>query len=173
MKWFLISLLLFLSGCSSLPKTMQGNSYSSLNLAAVKTNIARYKNSSFRWGGTIISVINEKDSSQIQILFHPLSSSGRPLTDKKTEGRFAITSPLFLDPAIYKQGMSITVTGVLSGEVKQQIGEKTLTIPLLSMENIHIWKKSQLENDRFYPYSYPICYPPYFYHRFNSFYNYY
>ncbi len=169
MKWFLISLLFFLNACSGLPKTMRGNSYSSLNLNTVKTNLANYQNTSFRWGGTIINVTNEKDSSQIQALFYPLSHYGRPLTDRKAEGRFAISSPLFLDPVIYKEGLEITVTGILSGKIEQQIGKKILSLPLLRMENIHIWPAQQQTDNRIYPY--PLFYPYYFpYHRHNGYY---
>lgn len=120
MKWFLIALFFLLSGCSGLPKPMQSNSYSNLSLSTVQANIPSYLNSSFRWGGTIINVTNKKDSSQIQILFYPISRYGQPLTNKKTEGRFAVTSPQFLDPAIYKEGTEVTVTGSLTGEIKQK-----------------------------------------------------
>ena len=171
MKWFLISLLLFLNACSGLPKTMRGNSYSSLNLSTVKTNLASYQNTSFRWGGAIINVTNEKDSSQIQALFYPLSRYGRPLTDRKTEGRFAISSPLFLDPAVYKEGTEITVTGILSGEIEQQIGKRSLSLPLLRMENLHIWSAQQQTANRIYPY--PPFSPYYFpYHRYNRYFYY-
>lgn len=170
MKWFLIPLLLLLNACSGLPKAMRGNDYSSLNLSTVKTNPASYQNTSFRWGGTVINVANEKDSSQIQILLYPLNNYGRPLTNRKAEGRFAIRSPLFLDPAIYKEGLEITVTGILSGEIDQQIGKKRLTLPVLIMENIHIWPTQQQTNNRAYPY--PAFHPYYFpYHRHNAYYH--
>lgn len=174
MKWFLISLLLFLNACSGLPKTMGGNSYSSLSLLTVKANIPSHINSHFRWGGTVINVVNEKDASQIQFLFYPLSRYGRPQTDQQTEGRFAITSPQFLDPAIYKEGVEITVTGILSGKLQQKIGNKTLQLPLLSLENIHIWPEYQQQGDRFYSSPYGAFSPYYYpYHRYPSFHDYY
>ena len=174
MKWFLFSFLLILNGCSGLPKAMQGKAYSRLNLTTIKQDISAYKNTSFRWGGTIINVVNEKDSSQINLLYYPLSRYGRPLIERKTEGRFAITSPLFLDPAVYKEGMEVTVTGKLTGHVKQQIGKKALLLPLLSADNIHIWPVLDQQNDQIYPYLYSPFYPyshPFYRH--NSHYPYY
>jgi len=172
MKWFLIVLFFLLNGCSGLPKTMRSSSYSNLNLSTVKAKIPSYLNSSFRWGGTIINVTNEKDSSQIQILFYPISRYGQPQTNRKTEGRFAITSPKFLDPAIYKEGSKVTVTGSLTGEIKQKIGEKVLTLPLLSLDNIHLWPDNQQVNNRVYRYPYPLVYPYYYpYRRYNSYFN--
>ncbi|NOQ76689.1 MAG: hypothetical protein GQ475_02630 [Methylococcaceae bacterium] len=173
MKWLLISLLFFLSACSGLPKPMRGNAYLNLHLNTVQTNMASYQNKAFLWGGTVINVVNEKDSSQIQLLFYPINRYGRPQTDRKTEGRFAITSPLFLDPAVYKEGIEVTVTGILSGEIKQLIGKKTLTLPLLSLENIHIWPELQQIDNRVYLYPYPPHSPYYFpYHRHNGYFNY-
>jgi outer membrane lipoprotein len=166
MKWFIASLILLLSGCSGLPTVMRDTSYSNTRLSAVKMDISAYQNMSFRWGGTVINVINKKDSSQIQVLYYPISRYGRPLTDRKTEGRFVITSPQFLDPAIFKEGTAITVTGVLSGEIKQQVGEKTLTLPLLTIDNIHIWTDYSQTDDGFYPRHY--YYP---YYRYDPFYN--
>lgn len=153
--------MLLLNSCSGLPTKMRGDSYSNIPLNVVKTNLAVYKNKSFRWGGTIVSVVNEKDSSLIQVLFYPIGSYDRPLVNKETEGRFAIVSHLFLDPAIYKEGMEVTVVGVLTGEIEQQIGNKILSLPLLAIEHIHIWPDYERVDNRgyfhppFYPYQYP------------------
>jgi len=171
MKWFFIALILLLNGCSGLPKAMRDTSYSNIHLSVVKTDIASYINTPFRWGGTIINVLNEKDSSQIQLLYYPIGRYGRPLTDRKTAGRFAITSPLFLDPAIYKEGTEITVTGILSGEIKQKIGKKTLTLPLLKLEQVHIWPDYQEIDNRYY--RYPPFRPYYYpYYRYSPYYDY-
>jgi len=151
---------------------MRDNSYATTHLSLVKTNITAYKDMPLRWGGTIINVVNEKDSSQIQALFYPINSYGRPRVDRKTEGRFAMTSLEFLDPAIFKEGTEFTVTGILSGEVQQQIGKKTLNLPLLTMEQVHLWPAQQQQDDRFYPYRpYPHYY--YLYHRYYPYYDYY
>lgn len=165
MKWFLVLLTLLLSACSGLPPVMRDKSYANIHLSVVNTDISRYQNTRVRWGGTIISVVNEKNSSQIQALFYPVGSYGRPLVDRKTEGRYAMSTPLFLDPAIYKEGTEITVTGVISGQIQQQVGKKTLALPLLTIDNIHIWPLRQQQEGGFYPYPryyYPYYYNPYF-----------
>lgn len=154
MKWILAFLFLALSACSGLPRVMRDSPYIEVQLSSVVKNIAAYKEMPFRWGGTIINIKNTEKSSQAQILFYPLNRYGRPRTDRKTEGRFAITSTQFLDPAIYKEGAEITITGILFDEIKQKIGEKTLTLPLISVEQIHLWPKTQRNNDMYYPYYY-------------------
>lgn len=170
MKWLPLSFILTLSACSGLPHAMRDNSYSTTPLSLVKSNLPSYINMPLRWGGTIINVVNEKDSSQVQALFYPISNYGRPRTERKTEGRFAMTSHLFLDPAIFKEGTEFTVTGILSGEIKHKIGKKTLNLPLLSIEQIHVWPVQQQLNDRFYPY--PRYYYPYSpYYRYGPYYH--
>jgi len=166
MKCLLSFLILLLSGCSGLPHAMRDNSYSTTPLNVVKSNITNYINMPLRWGGTIINVVNEKDSSQIQALFYPISRYGRPRTARKTQGRFAMSSHLFLDPAIFKEGTEFTATGILSGEIKHKIGKKTLTIPLLTIEQIHIWPVQQHLDEQFYPYpGYYYPYNPYYRYR--------
>ncbi len=156
MKWIIALLFLLLSSCSNLPTSTQNTHYLKISLNEVRTNISAYYELPFRWGGKIINVSNKETSSQIQILFYPLNNYDRPQINTPTQGRFAITSPNFLDPAIYKEGTELTVTGILKGEITQIIGEKTLILPLLSVEAIYIWpQQRQQYNDRYRPYFYP------------------
>lgn len=164
-KWLLSIFILFLSACSALPPVMRDAPYTNIDLNAVNSNLAAYSEKPFRWGGTIINVANTEHSSQAQLLFYPLNTFGRPSIDRETEGRFSISSDQFLDPAIFTKGTEITVTGTLSGEIKQKVGEKTLTIPLLRVEHIHLWPKRQSYDRRYYNhYPYFLNHPHYFYH---------
>lgn len=145
---------------------MRSVPYTKVDFNEVKTNISSYQNMPFRWGGRIINVTNEESSSKAQLLYYPLNRYGRLKTNKEAEGRFAITRSHFLDPAIYKEGTEVTVTGILSGDIKQLIGKKTLTLPLLKVDHIHIWPKYQQVDDRLYYYPYS----PFPYYRHNFYY---
>lgn len=160
-RWFLAFLIITLSACSSLPSPMRNIPYTNIGFNEVKTNIASFHNMPFRWGGRIINVTNEESFSQAQLLFFPLNRYDRPNTNRETQGRFAITRAQFLDPAIYKEGTEVTVTGILSGEIKQLIGKKMLTLPLLKIDHIHTWPDRSSYDDRFYysPYSSYSHYP--------------
>lgn len=179
MKW-LLSSFIFLTGCSGLPAPMRDAPYHEVQLSEVSSNISAHKGQPLRWGGSIINVTNTENKSQAQILFYPLNFYGRPQTERETEGRFVISSTQFLDPAIYKEGSEITVTGILSKEIKQKIGEKYLTLPLLTIEHIHLWPKLQNIDDRYgrsylYYHNYPTYYYngsfPYRYYRRGFYYN--
>ncbi|MCK5829075.1 MAG: Slp family lipoprotein [Methylococcales bacterium] len=166
-NWSLAFLYLFLSACSSLPSPMRNLPYTNIDFKEVKTNSASFQNKPFRWGGKIIAVTNEESSSQAQLLYYPLNRYGRLKTNKEAQGRFAITRTQLLDPAIYKEGTEVTVTGILTGEIKQKVGKKTLTLPLLKINHIHIWPKYQRIDDRFYYYPYsPYSAFPYYRHDF-------
>ena len=154
---------------------MRETPYTNVNLQTVAMNISAYDQVHVRWGGTLVNVTNTESSSQAQLLYYPLSRYGRPRIDIKTEGRFAITQNQVLDPAIFKEGVELTVTGTLSGTITQKIGEKTLVLPQLNVEHIHIWPK-RLQNNRYYqqyPYYYYQPYYSYPYFRSNFYYNHY
>lgn len=165
MKWSLI-LFAFLTGCSGLPVPMRDATFIEVQLGEVSSNISAYKGQALRWGGSIINVTNTENKSQAQILFYPLNFYGRPQTGRETQGRFVISSSQFLDPAIYKEGNEITVTGILSSEIKQKIGKKDLTLPLLTIDHIHLWPNFQPIDDGYYRH-YPYYLDrPYYYHGF-------
>ncbi len=141
---------------------MQDEPYTDVGLNVVKADFSAYKDMPLRWGGKIIKVTNKEDLSQAQILFYRLNSFGRPRVNIETEGRFMISGNKFLDPAVYKEGTEVTVSGVLARKIKQQVGEKTLTLPVLSIKHIHLWSEHRQYDDGYYlhsPYYYPYYFP--------------
>jgi len=134
---------------------MQNEVYVDVGLHKVQADFAAYRNESLRWGGKIINVTNKEKSSQAQLLFYPLDHSGRPQTVTETEGRFMISKDQFLDPAVYKEGVEVTVSGILTGKIKHKVGKKTLSLPILSVKHIHLWPERRQYDDGYYPYYFP------------------
>jgi len=120
------------------------------------------KEAPVRWGGKIIDVQNEQTYSLVQIMYYPLNYYGRPKLAEPNEGRFAVKSPDFLDPAIYTKDAEITVAGTLKGDVEQIIGKKTLKIPLILSKVIHLWPEIERNNAYYgyggFGYGYPFYY---------------
>ena len=148
MRLYLFLACLFLSACAGLPPAMRDIPVVDISYSQVNQNISSYKNASVRWGGTVIEVENEPDSSLVQVLFHPLDSSGRPQLNKPSEGRFVIKSGAFLDPAVYAKDKEVTVTGILVGDIERTIGKRVIRLPLVSATAIHLWPIN--ERDDFY-----------------------
>ena len=170
---FLSGCLLFLGACTNMPPDIRNFSAVNIPYQSVNQNAEAYKGTPVRWGGTVIAVENETDSSLIQVLFYPLSRSGYPDTDQSGEGRFAAEVSEFLDPAIYTKGTAVTVTGVIKGDIERTVGNKTIRIPLISAKTIHLWPQNYREdsaywNSRYrygpYPgyYGYPFFYDGYY-----------
>ena len=139
---------LFLSACAGLPPTLRDVPVVDIPYNQASQNISSYKDASVRWGGVIIEVENEQDSSLVQVLFHPLDSYGRPQLNKPGEGRFVIKSTEFLDPVVYAKDKEITVAGILTGNIERTIGKRVVRLPLISATAIHLWQIS--ERDDYY-----------------------
>lgn len=167
---FLPGCLLLLSACTSMPPDIRDFSAVNIPYQSVNQNAEAYKDAPVRWGGTVIEVENEADSSLMQVLFYPLGRSGYPETGKSGEGRFAVEVSEFLDPAIYTKGTEVTVTGTVKGDIERTIGNKTIRIPLISVRTIHLWPQNYREDSSYWNSRYRYApYPGYYGHPF--FYN--
>lgn len=151
MNRYLILLCLFLSACSNLPPAIEDAPAIDISYSQAQQNIANYKNAQVRWGGVILDVENEQHFSLVQVLLYPLNSYGRPKLDKPNEGRFLIKSPKFLDPAEYAKDTELTVAGTLIEDVERRIGNKTLRLPMIAANVIHLWPKYEPQDDYGYP----------------------
>lgn len=134
---------LLLGACTSLPQTMKDAHVADISYSQVTQNIDSYKDVPVRWGGVIIDVENEESFSLIQVLFYPLSYSGRPQSDELHGGRFVIKSTEFLDPVVYAKNKEITIVGTLNGEIERTVGKKIIQVPLIQSSDIHLWPERQ------------------------------
>lgn len=170
---FLLYSVLLLSACTSMPPDIRNFSATDIPYQLIAQNTDAYKDTPIRWGGTVIEIENEADSSLMQVLFYPLNRHGYPQTDQPGEGRFAVRTSEFLDPAIFIKGTEVTVTGSVKENIERTVGNKTIHIPLITAKAIHLWPLSYREdnlywNSRYrygpYPgyYGYPFFYNGYY-----------
>jgi len=150
---------LVIQGCSNLPVAIKNAPALDIKYNEAAGNPSKHQGMPVRWGGTIIEVENEETLTRIQILYYPLDSNGRPKIKQSPEGRFIAESPKFLDPAIYRKDSELTVAGTLSAETVRKVGNKTLKLPVVSAETLHIWPERYTNNCRdygYFPYYYGI-----------------
>ncbi len=150
MKRYLLILCLLLVGCSGLPPTIEDPPAFDLAYSYAVQDATRYKNMPVRWGGVIAEVDNEQNASFIQILLYPLNSWGRPMLDEQPQGRFVAKSTKFLDPLVYAKNSEITVAGTLSGNINRTIGQKAMTLPLVSSITLYLWPAYTYNNNNYY-----------------------
>lgn len=159
-RLLLLILLLSLNACSNLSPAIRNAPSMDLKPEQVLQNPGHYRGEPVRWGGIIIGVENENEVSRLQILSYPLNYYGRPHTSREYGSRFIVESKKFLDPAIFKLETEITIAGTVLGEVKRMIDKKTLTLPLISLKEVHLWPPRYYYNDFYYDdYFYRPYYP--------------
>jgi len=140
MKWLLLTISLLISGCANIPTAIQNPPDYDISYTQAIQSINSFKGAPVRWGGLIVDVQNEQTFSQLQILYYPLNSYGRPVLESTPSGRFVVRSPTLFDPAIYTKNLEITLAGTLVGDIDVTIDRKTLKLPQVSATTIQLWQ---------------------------------
>ncbi len=140
MRALLAVVILLLAGCSTIPDELtvaEGQSlaaYSSARQGLEQGKLAR-------WGGVIAKVDNLADSTRLEVVYYPLSSSARPQSDETSPGRFLAYLDGFVDPMILEAGRSITLVGPMRGLESGQVGEFQYQYPTLKVQRFKLWKE--------------------------------
>ena len=90
-------------------------------------------------GGDIIATENFSDETRIVVLARPLEYRGKPAAKDVSKGRFIISNPGFLDPAIYRPGRKITVVGTVVGEEVRPLDKIEYTYPVIAQKELYLW----------------------------------
>jgi outer membrane lipoprotein len=151
--------LLLLPGCVYvISKEVRREVTRDLNLREVIKDPDAHKGKGVLWGGAIIECQNLKEGTRVVVLQKDLSTWGRPKETDKSQGRFIVLYPGYLDTAIYRRDREITVAGEVIGQEVLPIDEIEYTYPVLSPREIHLWREVRKAK---YPYS---PYPFWWYH---------
>jgi outer membrane lipoprotein len=122
------------------------------------------------WGGEILSIVNRKDGTLLEVLQKPLDFENRPKEVDSSGGRFMAFIDRYLDPAVYAEGRQVSVAGPIQGKEQRAIGEIQYVYPVVRVVEIHLWPKRVHEPMYYYPdpfwydrwwwrYPYPYRYP--------------
>lgn len=94
-------------------------------------------------GGSIIKTENMAQKTLIIVLQHPLDSDKKPVGKDESEGRFIVSAPGFLDPAIYRQGREITVAGRVAGQEVRTLDRIRYAYPVIEKTELHLWPEEK------------------------------
>lgn len=125
-----------LSACVSGPKPLRGE-FS--NLSPTQASKENTVNAKVRWGGRIVSVNNQTDRTCFEIVATYLGVGARPRTTDTSEGRFIACRNGFYDPAVFKAGREITVTGAIVKFENGKVGEYDYRYPVLTADVVYLW----------------------------------
>lgn len=138
-KLIFAGLISLLVSCATTPDFDTSQVDRSITPSSAINEIKTTLGKSILWGGTILETRNLKGSTQIEILAYPLSSSHRPLLDKKPLGRFIIKQSGYLEASNYAAGKQLSVLGKISGNQSGKIGESRYSYPVINAEGLHLW----------------------------------
>ncbi|MDL1965029.1 MAG: Slp family lipoprotein [Deltaproteobacteria bacterium] len=114
--------------------------------------------------GIILDSRNTKEGTMIEILQKPADMHGRPKDVDDSDGRFLALYDGYLDIAIYIRGRDVAVAGEITGKRIQPLGEIDYIYPLISIQEIHLFKVRKEEKSRYCPYPSWWWYVPWWYH---------
>ena len=149
---------LYLTGCAStIPDLIKQAPKGDIGLDEAQQKPNDFINSNVRWGGSIIEVENLPEKTLIEVLGRQLTKNGRPDASGRSQGRFKISLPGFIEPEEFPKDRLITVYGKLTGVVTGQVGSYSYSYPVVKSASYHLWAEQR--NYRYYDH-----YDPFYYH---------
>jgi len=149
-RWriILISALVFtglvMSGCGPvISRETLKDVDKSLRFEQILENPEAYRESVVLLGGEIIDTKNFPDETRIVVLQRPLEFRNKPASTDASKGRFIISTPGFLDPAIYRPGEKITVVGSVLGKEVRPLEEISYTYPVVAQKELYLWPSEE------------------------------
>ncbi|MCW8829726.1 MAG: Slp family lipoprotein [Gammaproteobacteria bacterium] len=157
-----LTLLLLLAGCSSVPEQVRTAPSDAPDLTQVRLAPAEaYLGAEVRWGGTINRVDNRQDMTLVEIVARELYRDGEPKQVDTSPGRFIAHINGFLDPAIYASGRRLTVVGRISDSLERELDQMRYRYPVVKVREYHLWPQPVERDDPLYydPWMYDPWYP--------------
>lgn len=133
-----------LAACAPAPLYKTGTAQVNATPQQVATSPANFKGSQVVWGGSVISVKNLADHSEVEILAYPLDASQRPRLKEPAIGRFIALVPGFVEPMNYPQGALVTLRGTLDGARAGEVGQAGYAFALVRSEAMHRWTPEEM-----------------------------
>lgn len=136
----LIVMILLMFGCMSVISKQALNEVDpNIRFEQLQKDPEAFQGKTVLLGGDIIETKNLPDKTLLVVLQHTLGPNKRPVSEDVSLGRFIISAPGFLDPAIYRTGRKVTVVGIVIGKEVRPLGELKYTYPVISKKELHIW----------------------------------
>ncbi len=139
--WLMAVGALVLSGCVTIPDAIKGSSQMpQQDLAAVMDAPRLYVGQEARFGGKVVSILNQQGKTRLEIATVPLDSGARPVLGEPSRGRIYADVNGFLDPVDFR-GQLVTVLGTITGAVDGKVGAtpyKFMTMDVTGYKRWHI-----------------------------------
>ncbi|WP_127956747.1 Slp family lipoprotein [Serratia microhaemolytica] len=135
--------LMALSGCVSVPQTLQGTTSTPLmQLAMVQNSPKLFIGAEARFGGTVVGMANEGGQTVLEIAVVELDSGARPMLGQPSQGRLLASVNGFLDPVDFR-GRLVTVVGPITGMQAGQIDMMPYQFVTMQVNGLQRWQITQ------------------------------
>ncbi len=131
--------LLLLASCSVISRELGKEATPFPSFKTLIEEVDDYKGRTVILGGILLTTRNLVDETLLAVLQTPLEMGEKPAPRDRSEGRFILSHPGFLDPAIFEKDREITVAGVVEGVHIERIDEIPYTYLKLKSLEIHLW----------------------------------
>jgi outer membrane lipoprotein len=132
----LLTLLLPLTGCVTMPESLRGEFAPLQPIEAARSGIV---GAPVRWGGRVVQVEPLAEHSCFEVIGVPLDIDGRPLARDESSGRFLACRAGFYDPEVFLPGREMTFIGRIDGYETRKIGEYDYRYPRLAADVVFLW----------------------------------
>ncbi|HTG80545.1 MAG TPA: Slp family lipoprotein [Geobacteraceae bacterium] len=141
----LVFAMLCMAGCS----TVISNQSLALvdrriTFAELRKNPDVYAGKHLLLGGGIAGVRNTSAGGELEVVQFATDESGEITSMAASGGRFLVSSPGFLDPALYRIGLLVTVVGKVQGSKTMWLAGVEYTYPVLTIQELHLWQPEEM-----------------------------
>ena len=135
---------LMFTGCASVISTEALEQVDQrIRFEQILENPEAYEGRTVLLGGEIIEAQNLEEKTLLLVVQRPLCYRDRPCTGGDSEGRFIVSTPAFLDPAIFRTGRKITVVGSVEGKEVRPLDEIEYSYPVISERELYLWPSEE------------------------------
>lgn len=114
-----------------------------VSFAGLRQDPDRYIGRNLLLGGGIAGVRNTNEGGELEVVQFATDEEGKITDTAKSGGRFIASSSGFLDPAVYRTGLLVTIVGEVVGKKNMLLGDVVYAYPLLVIREIHLWKPEE------------------------------
>jgi outer membrane lipoprotein len=141
----LIGTIFYLAGCAPVISSQSLSLVDrEITFAELRQTPDRYIGKHFLLAGQIAGIWNSNEGSELEIIQFATDENGEITDMTKSGGRFIARNSEFLEPAVYRNGLLVTVVGEMKGKKNMLIGDANYTYPVLVIREIHLWKPEEL-----------------------------
>jgi outer membrane lipoprotein len=114
-----------------------------ISFVELRQDPERHMGKYFLLGGGIAAVNNTSEGGELEMVQFRTDESGNIISTADSGGRFIARSAGFLDPALYRPGLLVTLVGEVQGKTTMRLGELNYSYPVLAIREIHLWKPEE------------------------------